>query len=45
MISQRMIKNHIYYKIEQILKKYNIEDYKLNKIRDEIYNELKEIII
>lgn len=44
MISKRLIKNHIYYKIEQVLIKHNIPKEKINSIRDDIFNELREII-
>jgi len=44
MISKRLIKNHIYYKIEQVLKKHRIEDNKIQSIRDELFNELKILI-
>ena len=44
MITKKLIKKHIYYKIEQVLKKHRIEDNKINSIRDELFNELKVLI-
>jgi hypothetical protein len=44
MITDKLIKNYIYYSIDEVLNRHNIDKSTIEEIKSELYNKFKEFV-